>query len=93
MMSSSDVGSVVVHSTSGRGFTPEEISDRCVSKIVSVSEGASPEVKAQAEAFKENIKSVVTFYLKEAVRSDRTTTYNALVKAGRKDLAELIIKL
>lgn len=93
MMTSTNVGFAMVHSTSGRGFTPEEISDRCVDKIISVSDTASPEAQAQAKAFRENIKHVVTFYLKEAVRSDRTTVYNALVEAGQKDLAELIVKL
>lgn len=93
MITSGNVGFAVVQSTSGRGFTPEEISDRCVDKIISVADTASPEAKAQAKAFRENIKHVVTFYLKEAVRSDRTTVYNALVEAGQKDLAELIVKL
>jgi len=92
-MISSDIGFATVHSTSHRGFTPEEVAERCVDKIISVSDTASPEAQAQARAFRENIKHVVVFYLKEAVRSDRTTIYNCLLDAGRKDLAELIVKL
>jgi len=36
---------------------------------------------------------VVAFYMREAIRSDRTTVYNALCDAGHKDLAELIRRI
>ena len=44
-----DVGSVLVETTEGRGFTPEEIAERCLDKIVSVADTALPEVQAQAQ--------------------------------------------
>lgn len=87
------IGSVGVATTSGRGFSPEEVADRCLNKIMYVSEDASPAIKEQAKAFKEHIRSVLVFYMKEAVKSDRTTVCNALVDAGKKDLADLIRRL
>jgi hypothetical protein len=37
--------------------------------------------------------AVVAFYMREAVKSDRTTIYNALSEAGYKELAEQIRRL
>ena len=88
-----EVGSVNVHTTQNRGFTPEEIAERCLDKIVSVADTALPEVQAQAQAFKDHIRAVLVFYMKEAVQSDRTTVNNALLNAGHKELAELIGRL
>lgn len=88
-----DVGSVFVETTDGRGFTPEEIAERCLSRVVSVADTAMPEVQAQAQAFKDQIRAVLVFYMKEAAKSDRTTVYNALLDAGQKDLAELIRRM
>jgi hypothetical protein len=87
------VGSVEVYTTQNRGFTPEEIAERCLDKIVSVADTALPEVQAQAQAFKDHIRAVLVFYMKEAANSDRTTVYNALLDAGQKDLAELIRRM
>jgi len=52
-----------------------------------------PAVKDQAKAFRNNIRAVLVFYMKEAIRSDRTTVYNALCDAGQKDLAEMIRRI
>lgn len=87
------VGNVFVQTTSNRGFTPEEVAERCLERIVSVAEDATPEVRAQAQAFKDNIRKLLVHYMKEAIKSDRTTVYNALCDAGQKDLAELIRRL
>ena len=87
------VGNVFVQTTSNRGFTPEEVAERCLDRIVSVAEDATPEVRAQAQAFKDNIRKLLVYYMKEAIKSDRTTVYNALCDAGQKDLAELIRRL
>ena len=84
---------VEVHTTSNRGFTPEEISQRCVDKIVSVADTAPPAIRDQALAYKRNITKVIEFYLREAIKSDRTTIYNAINDAGHPDLAELIRRL
>lgn len=87
------VGNVFVETTSNRGFTPEEIAERCLDRIVYIAESAAPEVRAQAEAFRADIRRLLVHYMKEAINSDRTTVYNALCDAGQKDLAELIRRL
>lgn len=86
-------GTVGVQTTSNRGFTPEEVAERCLDKIIHVSEDAMPAVKDQANAFRNSIRAVLVFYMKEAIRSDRTTVYNALCDAGQKDLAEMIRRI
>jgi hypothetical protein len=86
-------GIVEVQTTDHRGFTPEEVAERCLSKLLSVSDTAPPAIKEQANAYKDHMRAVLVFYMKEAVKSDRTTVYNALCDAGQKDLAELIRRL
>lgn len=84
---------VQVHTSQNRGFTPEEIAQRCVQKIVSVSDSAPPAIRDQARVYERQIAKVVEFYLREAIKSDRTTVYNALTDAGHPNLAELIRRL
>jgi len=93
MTSFGSAGVVSVHTTAGRGFSPEEVAERCLSKIMSVSDSAPPAIRDQAHAFQENLRSVLVFYMKEAIKSDRTTVCNALLDAGQKDLAEMIRRL
>ena len=88
-----EIGTVGVETTSHRGFTPEEVAERCLDRIVSVSDTAHPTVKQQALAYRGHIRSVLLYYMKEAIKSDRTTIYNALIEAGQKDLAEAIRRL
>ena len=84
---------VEVHTTSGRGFTPEEIAARAANKIISISDDANPAIRAQAHAFRKQIVKLLETYMREAIKSDRTTVYNALTDAGHKELAELIRRL
>ena len=83
-------GDVAVLTTEGRGFTPDEIADRALAKIMYVSKDANPLIRDQAEAFKESIRGVIEFYLKQAVQSDRTTLANRLREAGHSDLIKLL---
>lgn len=84
---------VEVHTTSGRGETPEEVAARCANKLMHVSDSAPAEIRDQARAFKAHIEQVVAHYMREAIASDRTTVYNAIKDAGHPDLAELIRRL
>jgi hypothetical protein len=84
---------VGVHTTNGRGSTPEEVAARCADKLVYVSESAPPEIRDQARAYKVHIEKVVASYMRQAIASDRTTVYNAIKDAGHPDLAELIRRL
>lgn len=81
---------VNVVTTSGRGFTPEELADRALDKIIAVGENSHPAVREQALAFREKIRGVLVLYMREAVQSDRTTIANRLREAGYPDLVTLL---
>ena len=83
-------GQVRVEATQGRGFTPEEVAERALDKIIFVGSQTHPAIRDQAEAFRENIRKVLVFYMKEAVRSDRVTLVNKLNKAGFPELVKLL---
>jgi len=84
---------VEVHTTDRRGSTPEEVASMCVKKLVFVSDNAEPAIRDQARAFSSHIEKVIASHMKQAVQSDRTTVFNALVDAGHPELAELIRRL
>ena len=84
---------VLVNTSDNRGFTPEELSEQCVQKLISVSDTAPPAIRDQARAYQKHVETLVAFYMRQAIRSDRTTVYNALNDAGHPDLANLIRRL
>tara|TARA_B100000900_G_C20107473_1_gene524488 strand:- start:9 stop:305 length:297 start_codon:yes stop_codon:yes gene_type:complete len=84
---------VDINTTENRGFTPDELAEQCVQKIISVSDSTHPGVRDQARAFSKHIETLVANYMRQAIRSDRTTVCNALVDAGHPQLAELIRRL
>jgi hypothetical protein len=81
---------VKVLTTHGRGFTPEEIADRAVNKIIYVGSQTHPAIRDQAEAFRENIRKVLVFYIEEAIRSDHVTLANKFRNAGHPELIKLL---
>ncbi len=81
---------VNVQTTQNRGFTPDEVAERCVDKLISVSDTAHPAIRDQAKAFQKHMEKVVAFYMREAIRSDRTTVSHALIDAGPPQLADAI---
>jgi hypothetical protein len=86
----SDVGSVMVMATEGRGFTPEEIAERALDKIIFVGSNAHPAIRDQAEAFKDSIRQVLVYYLHEAVRSHNVTLVNKFKQAGHPELIPIL---
>ena len=84
---------VTVHTSDNKGFSPEEVASRCDDKIIQVGDNAPIEIQEQARAYKEHIEKVIAFYMKEAIKSDRTTVVNAIKNAGQEKLAELIRRL
>lgn len=87
------LGGVKVHTTSNRGFTPEEITERALDKIIYIGEQSHPAIRDQAQAFKEAIRGVLVFYLREAQKSERTTIVAMLRKNGFGDVADVIGRL
>jgi hypothetical protein len=84
---------VTVQTTNGRGLPVEHWAARCLDRIVHVADDSESPIKAQAMAFKEEIRAVITQYMGNAIKSERTTLYNVLLKAGHPEAAELIRRL
>lgn len=84
---------VDVMTTSGRGMTPEEVTELALNKLISISDTAPIEIAAQARAYRERMRLVIVHYMRQAIASDRTTVYNILKDAGHPDLAETIRRL
>jgi hypothetical protein len=84
------LGDITVHTTSGRGWTPEEIAERALDKILYVSETAPDPIRQQAVAYRDSVRAVLVHYLQEAVRSDRTTISNRLIGAGHPELVHIL---
>jgi len=83
-------GDVKVMTTSERGFTPEEIAERALNKIIYVGGQTHPAIRDQAEAFRENIRKVLVFYMKEAVRSHNVSLVTKFKKAGYPELVKIL---
>jgi cephalosporin hydroxylase len=83
-------GDVKVITTQNRGFTPEEIAERALDKIIYVGSKTHPAIRDQAEAFRENIRQVLVFYLKEAVRSHNVTLVTKFKQAGYPELVKIL---
>jgi len=87
------VGSFLVKTTNERGFTVEEVAEDLLNKLIFISSESHPAIREQAIAFKDQIRPVITHYMKQAVRSDRTTLAAQLSSQGHIDMAEIIRKL
>jgi hypothetical protein len=87
---SGGLGSVMVHTTEGRGATPEEIAERALDKIIYVGSNAHPVIREQAEAFKDSIRHVLIFYMNEAIRAEKVTLANKFRELGRADLIPIL---
>jgi len=85
-------GSVMVQTTQNRGWNADEIAERAVNKIISVGEQSHPAIRDQANAFREHIQSVVSFYIKEAIRNDRATLAIKFRDADHPELIKLLEK-
>lgn len=85
-----EFGDVKVLTTSNRGFTPEEIAERALDKIISVGESSHPAIRDQAVAFRDYIRQVLVYYMHEAIKSDRTTLSCKLRESGHPELVQLL---
>ena len=85
--------SVSVETTNNRGFTPEETAKRCVDKIIGISNNSHPAIRDQAHAYRKEMETIIALYMKQAIKSDRTTLYNEFKKQGHDDMAEILRKL
>ena len=88
-----EVGSVLVSTTQDKGHDPEFWAKAASDRIVSVGGNCHPLIAQQAEAFKQSVETTVSFYIKEAIKSDRTTLIAELESQGHADMASIIRSL
>ncbi len=88
-----EVGSVLVSTTQDKGHDPEFWAKAAADRIVSVGGNCHPLIAQQAEAFKQSVEKTVEFYIKEAIKSDRTTLIADLERQGHADMANIIRSL
>ena len=87
------IGDLGVKTTNHRGHSVEEVADMAVGRLVSISDTAPDQIKAQAHAFKNQCHTVITYYMNEAIKNHMCTIGNQLEKQGHKDLANIIRRL
>ena len=86
------LGQITAMGVSGRGFTPEELAENALDRIISISSSADPVIRQQAEAFREHIRAVLVSYGRQCVRSNHTTISNRLRDAGHPELTKILEK-
>ena len=88
-----EVGNLGVTTTDNRGLSVDEVSEMAVNKIISVSDTAPAPIRAQAHAFRDACKNIVSYYMQEAIKNHMCTIGNQLEQQGHKDLANIIRRL
>jgi len=68
-----EIGEVLVHATENRGHSAEELTEMALSKIILVGDDAPEPIRAQALAYKERLRGVLLFYMRQAMLSERVT--------------------
>ncbi len=88
-----NIGAVAVATTEDKGHDVDFWAQSAADRIVSVGGNCHPLIAQQAEAFKESVQKTVSFYMKEAVKSDRTTLIACLERQGHQDMADILRRL
>ena len=84
---------VDIQTTDNRGQTPEEVAERCVNKLIGISNNAHPAIKEQAHAYRKEMEKIIAIYMRQAIKSDRTTVYNAIKDSGNPKQADYIRRM
>jgi|TARA_R100000988_G_C3989376_1_gene161728 hypothetical protein len=87
------LGQVMVSTTNNRGHDVEFWAKETTRKIVGISEEADPHIRLQAEAFRNQIYTLILTGMKSAVASDRVTLRGLLASQGHDDMAKIIKEL
>jgi hypothetical protein len=81
-----------VHTTSGRGFTPEEIAERAIKDVIYIGDQTHPAIRDQAREFSDRVKHVLIRSMYEAIQSNNTTLANKFTRAGHSELIPLLYR-
>ena len=85
-----ELGNIMVHTVSHRGFTPEELAEQALNKIIYVGDQSHPAIREQAQAYQKHIREVLVFYMNRAIESRNTTLANRFTEAGHPELIKLL---
>ena len=92
-MINGEIGNVTVTTTTNCHLPPEHWAERAVERIVGVSSSAPPVIAEQAMAFKVKVHKTIEYFIKEAIKEDRSRVVTLLRSAGHNDLANSVEKL
>ena len=92
-MFNGEVGDVIVTTTENGTLPTEYWAERAVEHIVSVGNNAPPVIAEQARAFRDTIHKTIDYFIKEAIKEDRSKVITLLRSAGHNDLANSVEKL
>jgi len=84
-----EIPPVFVETSDDGGLTAEQITRLCCQKLLYVSDSAPPEIRLQAEAFRDRIEAVVYHYIKDAMRAERDRCMQEALNSGVTNLAEM----
>ena len=87
------LGAFDVATTQNKGHDIEFWAKTATDRIVNIGGNAHPLIAQQAEAFKEDVLKQISYYMKEAIKSDRTTLIAQLEKQGQPEMANILRRL
>ena len=87
------LGQVMVSTTHNNGHDVEFWAAQTTKKIVGISEEADPHIRLQAEAFRNQVYTLIYLGMKSAIASDRVTLTGLLTAQGHEDMAKIIKEL
>ena len=88
-----EIGEVGVKTTHGAGHDVDYWAEQTTNKIVSIGGNCHPIIAQQAEAFRDAVLQQISYYMKEAIKSDRTTLIAQLEKQGQPEMADILRRL
>ena len=87
------LGQVMVSTTHNKGHDVEFWAAQTTKKIVGISGEADPHIRLQAEAFRNQVYTLILLGMKSAIASDRVTLTGLLTAQGHEDMAKIIKEL
>ncbi len=85
-----EIGQIRALSVSGRGFTPEELSEAALTQIIHIGNNSDPIIREQAQMFRDQVRQVLINYGRQCVASNKTTIANKLRNAGQSEVIRLL---
>ena len=83
----------MVSTTENRGHDVEFGLQKQPKKLLGISAEADPHIRQQAEAFRNQVYTLIYLGMKSAIASDRVTLQGTLASQGHEDLAKVIREL